>query len=234
MLRVVYSMSLVTCSVWNALSVSGSGCSAAQFAELDNKPSLANSHYIRSLDYGISFEDPQLNQVGVYLFWSLCLSLSHTLLIVTQMTGTGTNSCVYPLPCPLRLFETLKQQTCLALLFHIHNLAGSVTVVVVSPHLSFSTSEPAYLFCNCLIIICLFSPWASLPGYVWTIEFCCMLWLAGAPRHFNQVWPTELKGCGLESSFLEQLHVTRSHQFLTFTPQPTLLLLQQAGYLHML
>jgi len=42
---------------------SGSGCSAAQFAELDNKPSLTNSHYIRSLDYGISFEDPQLNQV---------------------------------------------------------------------------------------------------------------------------------------------------------------------------
>merc|ERR1712166_1227415 len=39
---------------------SGSGCSAAQFAELDNKPSLTNSHYIRSLDYGISFEDPQL------------------------------------------------------------------------------------------------------------------------------------------------------------------------------
>ena len=139
-------------------SVSGSGCSAAQFAELDNKPSLTNSHYIRSLDYGISFEDPQLNQVGVYLFWSLCLSLSHTLLIVTQMTGTGTNSCVYPLPCPLRLFKTLKQQTCLALLFHINNLAGSVTVVVVSPHLSFSTSEPAYLFCNYLIIICLFSP----------------------------------------------------------------------------
>ena len=28
---------------------------------------LMNGHYIRSLDYGISFEDPLLNQVGVCL-----------------------------------------------------------------------------------------------------------------------------------------------------------------------
>jgi len=51
-----------TCSNEGSGSGWGSGA-AAQFAVLDIEPTLTNSHYVRSLDYGISFEDPQLNQL---------------------------------------------------------------------------------------------------------------------------------------------------------------------------
>ena len=153
-------------------SVSGSGWGSGADTE-PAEPGIAiplmNGHYIRSLDYGISFEDPLLNQVCVCFAWWQCgcLRVSIPLLLLIAALSLKLS----PLTCTRapdwHCSSVGDEQPC--------TLFDSVFISVSRPLILLSHSV---VLCDQLCLCLLVS--AVVTGGVHGVT-------ADAPRHFNQV-----------------------------------------------